>query len=50
MPFLITEEDVERYDWDAADVGCWAYIVTGCFQFFATEEACRDSYRETLRC
>lgn len=48
MPFQITPEDVDRNGWDEEDVGRWAYVVQGCFQFFDTEEACRNSYREVF--
>lgn len=49
MPFQITEEDIENNcGLDEEDLGRWAYIVTGCFMFFDTEEACRNSYREVF--
>ena len=43
--FLIDEEMVERNDWDPEDVGRWAFLIQGCYEFFDSQAAALAVYK-----
>lgn len=50
MIFQITQDMVDRSStMEQSDVGRWAYMISGCYQFFDTEEEARESYKEVFK-